>query len=194
MLSAQSDTVLFMPLPKGKSLTVEQNARVREVTRRLLAEHDDNRTRLAKELGITQAGLSSFLLERTGAGFQLASAIAAKTGVSLSELINGVADADSDTTDEPRYSNLPGWKENEPEARRQTGYPEWVFVRARRMRGLVPPAGATVKFITDAADAVMKHMPMSEKVAEAEKQLENELKRIEGRAAKRGKKKPPEGK
>ncbi len=169
-----------------KSFDLELRERVRLLLEKIVDEEfDGNRTQAAKALGVSQSYVTELLKASRGVGPTILVSIADRARVSIDELMGRQRfDAPLDS-DEPRYSNLPGWHENEPEARRQTGYPEWVFVRARRMRGLVPPAGATVKFIVDAADSVMKHMPMSEKVEETNRQLENELKRIEGRAAKR---------
>jgi transcriptional regulator with XRE-family HTH domain len=104
----------------------------------------------------------------------------------------GAADAGADAT-EPHNENLPGWRENEPEARKRSGLPAWTFERARKMRGLVPPQGASVEFIVDAAMMVLRHMPLDEKVAAVTKQLERELgaqqKAAETRAKKKGAKK-----
>lgn len=73
---------------RGKSLGSEQNRRVRAAARSLLPRYGSI-TALARRLGMTQAGLSSFLCGRTGAGFQLATALARELGVSLTELIDG---------------------------------------------------------------------------------------------------------
>ena len=74
---------LAVSLPKGKSFSPAQNERLRSLALDLRGE--DTTTALAKRLGVTQAGLSSFLTGRTGAGVQLASAIAAECGMTLDE-------------------------------------------------------------------------------------------------------------
>jgi hypothetical protein len=107
----------------GKSLTPEQNARVREAVRGLLPEYNGVITALAKALGITQAGLSSFLSERTGAGMQLAGAVAKRLHVSLSKLLDG-ADApyvyaDDGESTRPVWKNRPEWPEASAEALRR---------------------------------------------------------------------------
>src|SRR5438067_2073560 len=104
-----------MALPRGKSFTADQNTRVREAVREMLPRFDNNRTALARELGISQAGLSSFLNERTGAGPQLASAVAHQLGISLSELIEGKQHVERG--DRPVFKNLAGWSEAEATAR-----------------------------------------------------------------------------
>jgi hypothetical protein len=94
-----------MGIPKGKSFSQEQNARVRKAAEALLVTYGGNRTSMARALKLTQAGLSSFLLQRTGAGPQLASAIAEACGMTLTELIQG------DEDPRPRLANIPRWPE-----------------------------------------------------------------------------------
>ncbi len=103
-----------MALPKGKSLTPEQNQRVRDVVRELLAlpKYGGNVTALSRDLGISQAGLSSFLSARTGAGMQLATALSRMKGWTIGHLMDGVEErlvAASEST-RPVWKNLPEWR------------------------------------------------------------------------------------
>jgi hypothetical protein len=139
-----------MALPKGKSFTPEQNARVRAAARKLVAANGDNITRTADQLGITQAGLSSFLGERTGAGPQLATAIARRMRISLQMLIDGREDIpEPPESPVPLFGNLEGYAEQERIAREIAGptFPAAAFERVRGWAGVLAPGELTPQFI-----------------------------------------------
>jgi transcriptional regulator with XRE-family HTH domain len=149
MLLGERATLSVMGGPRGKSLTTEQNDRVRAAVRELLPAHDGVITALAKALGITQAGLSSFLSGRTGAGMQLAQAVARAKGVSLAMLIDGTADATPPGNNGPAAGDAVGYADAEKIARVEDegAHPPWAFKRARAIRGLSMPSPMTPELV-----------------------------------------------
>lgn len=189
MLLGDRARVPAMEAPRGKSLTPEQNARVREAVRELLPRHGSVITALAKALGITQAGLSSFLSGRTGAGLQLATAVARAEGVSLNALLDGVADEGASfegQPDAPHNWNLPGYREAEQAARAQHGkVPGWAWIKARRHRNVAMPDPITPEAVYDQALIAWKNTPDAEAVELERRALESEIQRVRTRAANR---------
>jgi transcriptional regulator with XRE-family HTH domain len=149
-LSSTALMVRPMPSPKGKSLSPEQNARVREAARKLLDKHD-SATALAKTLGVTQAAVSSLLTERTGAGFQMAGAIARQLGITLTELIDGTdALPDPPASSAPVFGNLRGYDAAERAARARPGaalYEEQDWAAPRGWSGVLAMHEVTPDFV-----------------------------------------------
>lgn len=96
----------------GRSFGDAENARLRAIAERMLRECDGNQRRLAERLGVRQPTVSNFLAGKTGAGVQLASAIATHAGVTLQGAVGG-----DDTAATPRWRDLPGWQDEERKAR-----------------------------------------------------------------------------
>jgi len=130
----------------GKSYSVEQNERLRERARDLLSErYDGNKTALAAALGLSQATVSNFLNGKSGAGFQLVTALARELGVTHDALVHGRSVAPEGSI---RFGDLPGWQQAIQEVLRSPAY-----------RGRLPAAavvgtsdfmGATAPSVVDA--------------------------------------------
>lgn len=76
-----------MSTQQGKALPGEQNERLREVVRNLVAlEFQGNASKAAKAIGVSQSLLSEFLGGGRGAGTKLVNALAAHTGRSIDDL------------------------------------------------------------------------------------------------------------
>src|SRR4051812_22662295 len=73
-----------MPRP---GLSPEQNERVRGFVRQLLREHDDNQGALARKLGITQPGVSSFLSRRVGTTYFMVERVAELLKIPIWEVL-----------------------------------------------------------------------------------------------------------
>lgn len=151
-----------MAKPKGKSLTPEQNARVREAVRKLVKRHGGNITRTAEQerLEISQAGLSSFLSERTGAGMQLVTSVARAMQINPFVLINGHDSLPDPPPMRPVLGNLPGYEEAEAHARTilRTA-PEWVWQEARNVSAARFPERADAELIMKAVALVRDYPP-----------------------------------
>ncbi len=177
-----------VPLPKGKSLSPEQNARVREAVRALLPRYDDNITALARQLGISQAGLSSFLSGRTGAGFQLGTAVARMLRISLTALTDGADDgqAMSDAA-MPVLGNARGWPAAEASYRARVGdrYPERAYEMARAAASAHAPDPITEDFVADVVMVLWKHHVDPSLIERSRKKIDAQIKGDETRAAKK---------
>lgn len=93
---------------RGKSYSDAQNELIRAAARRL-TEREGSATAAAKLLGVSQPTLSNFLNGRTGAGVQLAQAIARALSLTTDELLGEPTRIGLDTR--PVFSSLPGWHE-----------------------------------------------------------------------------------
>jgi transcriptional regulator with XRE-family HTH domain len=177
-----------MAEPRGKSFSPEQNERIRDAARQLLSG-SDNRTALAAELGVSQPSLSNFLNGKTGAGPQLATAIASHLGVSLSSLIGETGPGGSDD-EKPINANLPGYLEAEAEAKRISGLPAWTFQVARTRSNLIPRQGVTAQYVIDEAAQVLRYADPDEVARRTNAALDRRIKalrtREENRIKKRG--------
>lgn len=96
--------VYCWPMSTGKSLSKDENRRVRAAVQQLLTEHGDNQSRLAPLLGIRQGTLSAFLREKHGAGFGLARRVARLMGIEVQELLGG-GPSDAVIEYDERYPN-----------------------------------------------------------------------------------------
>lgn len=72
----------------GKSLTSQQNERVRAAVRELLAMHDNNQTKVAPLLGVEKATLSRFLSGVHGTSSHVAMRVASLLGRNPLELLD----------------------------------------------------------------------------------------------------------
>lgn len=120
----------------GRSFGDAENARLRAIAERMLRECDGNQRRLAERLGVRQPTVSNFLAGKTGAGVQLASAIATHAGVTLQGAVGG-----DDTAATPRWRDLPGWQDEERKAREM--FPRVrpiAFDRLGNLMGERPPS------------------------------------------------------
>lgn len=88
----------------GRSFSVAENERLRALARGMLEKVDNNQRRLADLLGVAQPTVSNFIAGKTGAGVQLATAIARQAGLSLQSATGG-----GDVAGSPRWRDLPGW-------------------------------------------------------------------------------------
>jgi transcriptional regulator with XRE-family HTH domain len=86
-MSARIVTPVTVTPVSGRSLTPEENERVIEAVRKLLAENGNNQSALGKELKSTQSTVSGLLARRHRAGYGFARNVAAKMGVKLDELL-----------------------------------------------------------------------------------------------------------
>ena len=73
----------------GRSFSVAENERLRALARGMLEKVDNNQRRLADLLGVAQPTVSNFIAGKTGAGVQLATAIARQAGLSLQSATGG---------------------------------------------------------------------------------------------------------
>lgn len=73
----------------GKSLTREQNDRLREHMRELLRRHDGNQSALAPKLGVTQSTISAFTARdsRQGSSLNVAMRVAELLGKDVNEVL-----------------------------------------------------------------------------------------------------------
>lgn len=81
-------------MSSGRSLTPDENARVIEAIRELLAKSDDNQSKLAPDLGIKQPTLSALLAGRHQAGYALARRVAMLLRVDVDDLLSGKIESD----------------------------------------------------------------------------------------------------
>lgn len=99
------------------ALTREQNARIREVARTLLADrYGGNVSGLARALKASQSLISRFLTEKTGTSLAVAERLAALAGIEATALLGmrQVAGARAGKAAAPtRFGDLPGWAELE---------------------------------------------------------------------------------
>ena len=136
----QAVTLDLVGPSRGKSFSNEENARIRTAGRELLKRHA-SQVALAEALGVSQPTLSNFLRVEhpTGAGVQLANAIAHAYGVTLDELRTGAPRSASGAA--PRFGDMPGWDAAETEARRIYGkrLPPYAWSAARQLMGAQTP-------------------------------------------------------
>lgn len=121
---------------RSKSLSDEENARLREVLRKhLLPRYDGNQSAAGPALGISQAGLSR-ILAGGGASLATAHAVAKVLGTSVADVL-GWPVADVSAKGSPRFGDLAAWKVAEAEARRLYGdvLPGFAFDRAANTKG-----------------------------------------------------------
>lgn len=94
------------PVSTGKSLSDDENRRVREAVRRLLETHGGNQSRLAPLLGIKQGTLSAFLREKHGAGYGLARRVAKLLETDVQVLLGHEPEAEGSHVEyDERYPN-----------------------------------------------------------------------------------------
>lgn len=96
---------------EGKSFSPRANELVREGLRELVRRNDNNRTRTAKLLGVSQPAVSAILNGPNNASALLASRIARELGMSLAILTGGEVD------DVIRWRSLPWWSKTLARAR-----------------------------------------------------------------------------
>lgn len=164
-----------MPASRGKSLTEEQNERVRAAVQALLPRFNNNRTALAKHLGVSQPVMSLFLNENTGAGFQFAFAVAQELGITLDELLSGKRGGETDSR--PILANLPGWADAEAVARVKYKHQAaaFAFRLAREARGLAAPEVVTPEFVRDVAVLVQRYATDTDRDKASAVEMEAEI-------------------
>lgn len=122
----------------GRSLTDDENERVRAAVRTLLAKHDDNQSVLAPKIGYKQPSLSSFLQGRNGAGYKVARKVADLIGLPLDQLLSGKT---ARQLAMPRFDTLPGWAEAVAQARAiYKKVPPYAFEVVGGWMGATPPS------------------------------------------------------
>jgi transcriptional regulator with XRE-family HTH domain len=176
---------------RSKALEPEQNEALRTLVRKIIDDDFAGKVSVAaKSLGVSHSLIFEFLDGRRGLGMKALEGLANYTGRSIDGLLGRASPEADEDDDEPLNMNLRGWRENEPEARRRTGMPDWAFQRARRRRGLVAPSeGASVQYIIDEVAQVAKYTPIDEQVDAVKKQLDRELAAQDKAAATRSAKK-----
>lgn len=170
-------------MPHGKSLTVEQNIRVRAEVKKLLEQYGSQGA-LAKELGLTQAGLSAFINEKNGAGMQLVDAVARKLRTTRDQLLDGEP---AQTTRGPTVADLPGWATAFAKAREFSTRPQWVWQKTSALADLAPPndGEVTVDWILELAAFVHRNTPHAEQLERSRAAINSTIKGIETRAKNR---------
>lgn len=150
MINATALTVASMhDRGDGRSFTPDQNEKLREMAAKLLTErHKDNRSELARRLGVSGAALSNFLNGVTGAGTKIASALARELGMSLPEII-GAASGDETRSSRPQFGNLEEWPRWEEWLISQGIVQKEHAMTARGMSGLRPPEPVTMEFVLE---------------------------------------------
>jgi hypothetical protein len=121
---------------RSKSLSDDENTRLREVLRKhLLPRYDGNQSSAGPALGISQAGLSR-ILAGGGASLATAHAVAKVLGTSVADVL-GWPVTDVSVKSSPRFGDLAAWKVAEAEARRLYGdvLPAFAFDRAANTKG-----------------------------------------------------------
>ncbi|MCC6552932.1 MAG: helix-turn-helix transcriptional regulator [Polyangiaceae bacterium] len=95
----------------GKSLTPEQNARVREAVRKLLQQNDNSQTKVAPLLGVEQATLSRFVSGQQGTSLHVAWKVAEFLHIDPLELIDPhqavLSARGRSATHDPRFPSRP---------------------------------------------------------------------------------------
>lgn len=163
---------------RGKSYSDAQNERFRAAARTLV-EREGSATAAAKLLGVSQPTLSNFLNGRTGAGVQLAQALARALGVG-DEFVSGHARVGDPAR--PVLRNRPGYNEALVLAQKRAWWvPPSVWQEAGETAMLVAPAYITPEILTHAAQLVMSSASVSELEDAGREQAEAELADIEAR-------------
>lgn len=109
-----------IPGMAGRSMTPEQNDRVVERVREILATSDWNQSTLAPRLGVKQTSISSLLAGRHRASFPFAMRLAELLHIDVFDLIDGRAakTPPPPAAGGPRWRDLPWWPEAVATARR----------------------------------------------------------------------------
>lgn len=109
-----------IPGMAGRSMTPEQNDRVVERVREILATSDWNQSTLAPRLGVKQTSISSLLAGRHRASFPFAMRLAELLHIDVFDLIDGRAakTPPPPAAGGPRWRDLPWWPEAVTTARR----------------------------------------------------------------------------
>lgn len=126
---------------RGKSLSADENDRLRDVIRKkLLPKYDGNQSVAGPKVGMTQAGLSR-ILAGGGGSLATARAVGEDLGMTVAEVL-GWEVHEGGKSDRPRFGDRPGWAAAEAEARRLYGdiLPGFAFDRAADTSGGKPPA------------------------------------------------------
>lgn len=146
------------------------NEKLRETAKLLIAErYEGNASELARKLDIKPSSLKYFIEGRNGASIDLVWAFERVTGETF-------LTSDSSAETGTAWGAVPGWKEAELEALKEMdGLPPYVWVLARRLRGLVPPNPVTKQFVKDAILFVYRHMPTEEFVGREDDRNEREI-------------------
>lgn len=171
-----------MPPARGKSFSVEENARIREGARALL-ERAGSQAALAETLGVSQPTLSNFIRAEhpTGAGPRLGDAIARELGITLDELRTGQRRAPAGA---PIFGAIPGWAEAEAEARRIYGkrLPSYAWESGRRLMGAQAPAVLNAVTVFNLVQAYWEMMSDETRAEAIRRQAEEEMKREDAEA------------
>lgn len=144
-------------------LTSRQNEQVRGIGRDVLRERfDQNGSRMAEAVGITQPNLSRFLNGKQGTTRDVALKILA-----LADIEPSVVGLDAPASDvfprKPVVSHLPGWQDAEREARRiYRRIPEAAWVAARKFSTHLSPQVITPDFVMHLALAADSLSTVSE--------------------------------
>lgn len=168
--------------PGRERLTTRQNEQVRAIGKEVLrSRFDQNGTKMATAVGLTQPNLSRFLNGKQGTTQSAALRILA-----LADIEPSVVGLDAPSSDvfprKPVVSHLPGWAEAEREARRiYRRIPETAWLSARKFSTHLSPQVITADFVMHLALAADSLATVSEAEVEAMKEAK-ETARLEDEA------------
>jgi transcriptional regulator with XRE-family HTH domain len=149
------------------------NERLREALRGLMKSKEWGQVRVSEELGFAQQTISTFLSRRSGASLFLAFAIAKNVGLSLEELIEGVANPR--LARGPTFDQLPGWAVAVEEARKTMPYlPPDSFEAIAQWRGELAPLRTVNAAVVGALARTWWESSLSAAAQSAAEQLEAE--------------------
>lgn len=183
MINATAATVGLMTGPgEGRSFSVAQNQRLREMAQKLLDErYARNRAAFARDLKVSGAALSNFLNGVTGAGTKLATSLARVQGLSLPEII-GAASGDVGAA-RPIFGNLDGWDHWASTLVSNGLVKPTSPPRARLMSGLRVPEPVTMEFVLEMCRLV-ERFDSPEILEAGDKETERFRKKVERDRAK----------
>lgn len=122
----------------SKAFSAATAARLRAELRAWVdREHGGNTSAAARALRLSQPAVRDVLLGNRGVGAKLLEAFAAASGRSMDELVGRAA---PNTDEPPAWGSLPGYGESERVLRAENPhrYLEATYLRARRLRGVLP--------------------------------------------------------
>lgn len=127
-------------VPAAPRLTKAQNAKLRDVTRRMVVEkYDGVASRMAAALEIGQPTISRILSGKQGTTEQVAAKILQAAGESLEEFGLAAEDAPASARRPGLLGTLPNWAQAEATARQLAPHlPDAAWVAARRLSSEIP--------------------------------------------------------
>lgn len=143
----------------ARSLSPEQNARVREALRRLWKKLH-TQANVARELNVSQQTVSA-ILGGGVAGVSVAASTARALRVSYEDLVNGSPLGPQALN----YAVLPGWEAAAEQARRERRVPPFSIRAVGTLAVGVKPEVITSEFVVRLALFWLEYVPLHERVA-----------------------------